>query len=197
MEYWQAFDTSSDLEVDVDAGAGPRRESVRLDRSEPGLLELNMNERLLREYVKQILTEAACPGCGDKDAYIGLSAVECPNESCKFFSRRQQIDVDAAADERTEFDDSEEDADEEECDWCGADITGNGGHCDTCDDGDVDKLRILAMGPLDHCGMCGLKAVDPDTGKCTNCSAGHYPDCTACGGAVDNPTACQNCGHPS
>jgi len=161
-----------------------------------------MNIKLLREYVKRVLAESVCPGCGNKDAYIGINAVECPNASCSFFSKRQQDDIQAVGAD-------DEDGDYEECGWCDNDISGCGGHCEKCGDGDIDMLQALddeANKALDdeankvsyeHCGMCGLKAVDPDTQKCTNCSNGHFPDCAGCGGAVDNPTACQNCGHPS
>jgi 2-oxoglutarate dehydrogenase complex dehydrogenase (E1) component-like enzyme len=29
-----------------------------------------------------------CPECGDKEAYVGLQWVHCPNEDCKFFDAR-------------------------------------------------------------------------------------------------------------
>ncbi len=166
-----------------------------------------MNAKLLREFVRRVLTEAACPACGDKNAYIGLSAVECPNIHCNFFSNRQLDDVQAAG---------LEDVDDEytECGSCGADLDGSD-YCQDCEEGEEDdEDRDLCALCLDyeldddhfcgscgktygHCGMCGKRAVDEDTHKCANCTAGHYPDCAACGGAVDNPTACQNCGHPS
>lgn len=51
------------------------------------------NYDLLRESIRNILTEAKCPACGNAAAYIGLNDVECPNKSCQFFSQRQADDV--------------------------------------------------------------------------------------------------------
>ena len=60
-----------------------------------------MNIKQLRESIARLLRESVCPGCGDKNAYIGgLNNVECPNASCKFFSEKQfahrKIEVDAS-----------------------------------------------------------------------------------------------------
>jgi hypothetical protein len=37
--------------------------------------------------------EAVCPKCGNKDAYIGMNDVECPERSCDSFSKKQYVDV--------------------------------------------------------------------------------------------------------
>jgi hypothetical protein len=43
----------------------------------------------LRRVVHSVLSEAVCPDCGSKDAYIGLHDIECNNPKCKFFSEKQ------------------------------------------------------------------------------------------------------------
>ena len=42
-----------------------------------------------REIVRSVLSEATCSACGNKQAYIGLNDVECPNPQCKNFSEKQ------------------------------------------------------------------------------------------------------------
>lgn len=32
-----------------------------------------------------------CPSCNNKKAYQGLTVVECPNNSCKFYSKKQEL----------------------------------------------------------------------------------------------------------
>ncbi len=49
-------------------------------------------KRLIEAVVKRLLNESTCPACGAKDAYVGATAVECPNYSCKFFTQRQSQD---------------------------------------------------------------------------------------------------------
>jgi hypothetical protein len=34
-----------------------------------------------------------CPACSNKNAYVGLSGVECPNKECRHYSARQAEDV--------------------------------------------------------------------------------------------------------
>lgn len=43
--------------------------------------------------IVSILRESVCPGCGDTDAYVGMNDVECPNQQCSNFSKRQYSDV--------------------------------------------------------------------------------------------------------
>ena len=39
----------------------------------------------VREQIRALLKEVACPGCGNPDAYIGMNDVKCPNPDCKFY----------------------------------------------------------------------------------------------------------------
>ena len=45
---------------------------------------------VIKETIKELLREAVCPFCGDPDAYVGLSDVECPNKRCRKFSQKQK-----------------------------------------------------------------------------------------------------------
>lgn len=37
--------------------------------------------RVIRE---SLITETACPECGNPNAYVGFTSVECPNRKCRF-----------------------------------------------------------------------------------------------------------------
>ena len=56
-------------------------------------IRLGELKRILSE---KFLVEAVCTSCGDPNAYVGFNSVECPNDECKFFSRRQLDDMLAA-----------------------------------------------------------------------------------------------------
>jgi len=43
--------------------------------------------------LRQLILEEKCPYCGDPQAYVGMSDVECPNKNCKGFSQRQADDM--------------------------------------------------------------------------------------------------------
>ena len=58
-------------------------------------IRVNM-KRLYETVLRRLLTEAKCPQCGNPDAYVGATAVECPNPKCSFYSARQAADVKAS-----------------------------------------------------------------------------------------------------
>jgi hypothetical protein len=47
----------------------------------------------IRQTIRSLLKEAVCPECGNKQAYIGMNSVECPQKGCSHFSQRQADDV--------------------------------------------------------------------------------------------------------
>lgn len=56
--------------------------------------------RVTVQTLKQIISEEAsrlvehvCPTCGDADAYIGATSVDCPNPACDHFSQEQLKDM--------------------------------------------------------------------------------------------------------
>ena len=54
---------------------------------------MKIRVRQLRKLIHEtLLLEVACPECGNPNAYIGLSRVECPNRKCSFFSQKQADD---------------------------------------------------------------------------------------------------------
>ena len=62
-------------------------------------IKIGSLKRLIRETVER-LVEAKCPACGDPNAYVGATDVECPNPECRkprgFFTQRQYDDVHVA-----------------------------------------------------------------------------------------------------
>ena len=47
---------------------------------------LKQLRKLIRE---SLLAESVCPSCGNKDAYVGMNSVECPDKNCTHFSQKQ------------------------------------------------------------------------------------------------------------
>ena len=97
--------------------------------------------------VGRLLPESVCRLCGYDNPYMD----DVPDYVCRQCTMRAEKWGDGVkkapiATPIADEDDCEDD--NEECDWCCADITGNGGHCDTCDDGDVDKLNALRIDPI-------------------------------------------------
>jgi hypothetical protein len=58
---------------------------------------MRVSHKKLIETIRRNLTEAKCPRCGDNNAYVGLSNVECPNKKCVNFSQQQHNDVHGAS----------------------------------------------------------------------------------------------------
>lgn len=45
---------------------------------------------ILKKFIREsLLREAKCPSCGSDDAYVGFSAIECPNKRCMHYSPAQ------------------------------------------------------------------------------------------------------------
>src|SRR5437870_3598448 len=55
---------------------------------------MNMRIPTLTE-VYNLLVEAKCPSCGDPNAYVGFSSVECPNPNCKNYKASESHDQSA------------------------------------------------------------------------------------------------------
>jgi hypothetical protein len=66
--------------------------------------------------LSEVTTMLKCPNCGIKGSYIGITNIECPNASCKYYSKKQEIEYIRRLSE-LEPTPAEPDTDTKELDW--------------------------------------------------------------------------------